>query len=317
MRYLPFFVLLLLSGCKEAATSEDNVPQCRIAYNVYMPDNTENYDIFVMDMDGSNRTNLTASKAIEWTYYAYKDRLFYISDEDTSYKCYFLYETDAFGKNKRKISDLRLEDSWMSSRKNGDEVVVCGRTGADIRFQLFIINTVSGSFRQVTNDTMSRYADPAFSPDGKQLVFACKKNKRDTATHEELFLMDADGGEMTQLTHYPQNDPARRSHEFKAGSPQWHPSGEFISYVSHQAGQTNIFAVKPDGSKQWRLTEGKNTEGWYDWSDDGKWLAYDHADEASKGRYHIMLMNWETKEIKQLTDTTYKYQLSPVFIQTR
>lgn len=36
--------------------------------------------------------------------------------------------------------------------------------------------------------------------------------------------------------------------------------------------------------------------------------------DARESQYHIMLMNWATKEVQQLTDTTYKSQLSPVFL---
>ncbi|MGZ5246227.1 MAG: hypothetical protein ACXWV5_04135 [Flavitalea sp.] len=32
-------------------------------------------------------------------------------------------------------------------------------------------------------------------------------------------------------------------------------------------------------------------------------------------QYHIMLMNWQTLESKQLTDTTFKYQYAPVFVR--
>jgi TolB protein len=59
----------------------------------------------------------------------------------------------------------------------------------------------------------------------------------------------------------------------------------------------SIYAVTPDGKKQWKLTDGKLDEGWHDWSPDGKWLAFDSRD-TSTGRYDVMLMNYKTKEIK-------------------
>lgn len=78
-------------------------------------------------------------------------------------------------------------------------------------------------------------------------------------------------------------------------------------------GKHNIYAVTPDGSKQWKLTDHDYSEGWHDWSSDGKWLVFDMANQEET-QFHIMLMNWETKEVTQLTDTTFKYQQSPVFI---
>lgn len=57
----------------------------------------------------------------------------------------------------------------------------------------------------------------------------------------------------------------------------------------------------------------KFSEGWHDWSTDGIWLTFDMKTENSD-QYHIMLMNWETKEIKQLTESKYRSQLSPNFL---
>ena len=54
--------------------------------------------------------------------------------------------------------------------------------------------------------------------------------------------------------------------------------------------------------------------GYHDWSSDGTWLSFNKSD-IKETQYQIVLMNWKTKEQKQLTDTTYKSQLSPVFIE--
>jgi TolB protein len=62
------------------------------------------------------------------------------------------------------------------------------------------------------------------------------------------------------------------------------------------------------------LTDSQTAEGWHDWSPDGKWLAYDASDIEGK-QFQIMLMNWQTKELKQLTDSSYKSQFAPVFVE--
>ncbi len=286
-----------------------------IAYNVHIPDTTRNdYEIFTMEMDGANKKNITVNPDVAWTYYAFKKRLFFISDRDTCSRCFFLYETDANGSNPKKVSDLQLEDSWMSSRNNGEELVVTGRNGKKLRHQLFVINTQTGTFRQLTNDTTARYSDPCFSPDGKQIAYSYKKDKRDRTSYEELYLMNEDGTEVTQLTHYPENNPSAKEYGYRAGAAKWHPTENFISYVSLQDGRHSIFAVTPDGKKQWKLTNTELAEGWHDWSSDGKWLVFNSSD-WKETQYHITLMNWQTKEQKQLTDTTYTAQQSPVFIE--
>jgi len=313
------FIIILLTSLVFFACdkkSDEQKKEYVVAYNVFAPDSTapNNYEVIVVNTDGSNKKNLTNHKDVAWTYYAYKDRLFFISDRDTAYRNYFLYEMDTNGKNIRKVSELQLEDSWMSSRNNCEEMVVAGRFGKEIRYQLFLVNTKNGSFEQITNDTAALYRDPCFSPDGKQIVFAYQKNKRDRTTHEELYIMNFDGSEMKQLTTYPEDNVSAKDFGYKAGPPKWHPTENYITYISKQDGQNNIFAVTPDGSRQWKLTTSKDNEGWHDWSSDGNWLAYDHSNK-DESQYHIMLMNWKTKEIKQLTDTTYHYQQTPVFVE--
>lgn len=310
---LSLTIILFITACK---SNVEKPIQYLIAYNVFAPDSSapDNYEIFIIDLNGSSKKNLTNHKDVAWTYYAFQDKIFFISDRDTAYRNFFLYQMDADGNNIKRVSDLRLEDSWMSSRNNGNELVVTGRIGKEIRYQLFIVNVKTGAFQQITNDTMAYHSDPCFSPDGKQIVFTYQKNKRDKSAHEELFIMNADGTGMKQITNYPEDNVSVNDHGYKAGAPKWHPTDNFISYISKQDNRYNIYAVTPDGSKQWKLTESKDNEGWHDWSPDGKWLVYDSANDSGS-QYQIMLMNWKTKDVKQITDTTYKYQQAPVFVE--
>lgn len=287
-----------------------------IAYNVHAKDSVykNNYEIITMNTDGTGKKNITNHPDVAWTYYAYKDRLFFISDRDTCSRCFFLYETNVNGQNPKKVSDLMLEDSWMSGRNNAEELVVSGRIGKELRHQLFLLNTNTGKYRQLTNEPNAKYGDPCFSPDGKTIVFSYKKDKTDRKTHEELFLMTVGEREMRQLTYYPEENSSAKDFGYRAGAAKWHPTENFISYISLQEGRHSIFAVTPDGKKQWKLLDNALSDGYHDWSADGKWLTFNEAD-VNETQYHIMLMNWKTKEKKQLTDTTYKSQLSPVFVE--
>jgi TolB protein len=283
-----------------------------VAYNIFVPDTTkDDWEVMITNMDGTKHMNVTNHPDVAWTYYAYKDRLFFISDRDTAYRNYFLYEMKPNGSGVQKLSDLRLEDSWMSARK-GKQMIVAGRIGKALRYQLFEINLKNGHYTQLTSDTSAAYFDPCYSPDGKYIVCAYQAKRRDKNQHEELVRMNADGTEMLQLTHYPESDPGLHEYGYKAGAPRWHPSGEFITYVSQQEGRNQIFAVSPDGSKQWKLFEDARSIGWHDWSDDGNWLTFNGTHDDKQ--YHIYLMNWQTKEITQLTTEEIRSQLGPVFV---
>jgi TolB protein len=43
----------------------------------------DNYEIYSMNMDGTGRKNITSTPGVEWVYYAYKDKVYYVSDKDS------------------------------------------------------------------------------------------------------------------------------------------------------------------------------------------------------------------------------------------
>lgn len=308
------FQVLLLVCLYQIAVAQNS--KYKIVYNVYEDTAKDNYDIYSMNMDGTGQKNITKTPGVEWVYYTYKDRVFFISDRDTCHRCYFLYEMDAYGNNVKKLSNLQLEDSWMSSRNNGQEMIVLGRIGKQVRSQLFLVDLANGSYKQLTNDTVSSKRDPLFLPGGKEIVIAYRPDRSLRKTvPDELWKMNVDGTNKVQLTHFPKTDTTTQWYEYHAGPPQWNSKYKFISYLSRQKGQHQIFAVTTDGKKQWQITNGEMGSGWHSWSPDGKWLVMDKTNHHEKG-YDIYLMNYKTNKTIQLTNET-KYEQAPVFVEIK
>lgn len=319
---IPFFLILCTLIFSGSTFQLPMMPEktagmsYKIAYNVL--DDTvgvDNYEIYVMNPDATGKKNITNHKDVAWTYYAWKDKIYFISDRDTCYRCFFLYEIDAEGKNLKKVSDLQLEDSWMSSRKQGAEMIVSGRIGKNIRYQLFLLNTQNGKFTQLTNDTSAYYNDPVFVEDGKSIVFRYKKNKRNRTEKAELWQMDDKGNLKEQLTFYPEKDTTAKWYDYHAGPPKWNPKESFISYQSLQNGKYSLHGLDLKTKKSRKLFTHALNEGWHDWSPDGKFLALEMFDQQQKV-VDIYTLNLKTNELKRLTDS-WKYEQSPVWVLSK
>ncbi len=283
-----------------------------IIYNV-LADTNDNYEVFSMNMDGSEKKNISNLKGVEWSYYSFMDKVYFISDKDTCQRCaYYLYKTNFKGENPKKVSNIPLADSWMSSRKDGLEFIVKPNSKIDSAF--YIID-LKGTLIQRLETGFPSSSDPVFIDNGNKVVFrgGTKKSKREEGYKEELYSIDVDGNNLTQLTHYPESDTTAPWYAYKVGPAKLHPTENFISYPSFQNGKYSLFAVTTDGKKQWKLTSNNQNEVYHNWSPDGKWLVTDISD-TSESHYDIALIDWKTKEMKILTDTSYKYQQSPNFV---
>ncbi len=94
-----------------------------------------------------------------------------------------------------------------------------GWTG-DRRTHVFVVDLEGGEPRQVT-DGDCEDGGPAWSPDGKRLVFAATRGERwDTELISRLYVVPADGGEPTQLT----------GDEGSYDTPAFSPDGKRIAY---------------------------------------------------------------------------------------
>ena len=320
MKNTILLVSLALVACGEnpAPVEETKAPSdLRIAFNVYTNTPEDNYEVFVMDLDGANRKNIPNTPGVEWVYAAYGDRLPFLSDRDTCHRCYFLYEMDADGNNVRRISDRQLQDSWIAARADGSEFIVDPKGINDTAF--FRIDA-SGKVLDTLYHGMAYANDPCFSPDGNQVVFrgANAKFKQDLGYHDELYIIQTDGTGRRQLTHYPANDTTAEWWAYHAGPPQWEPLSNRISYCSKRKGNLSIFSIKPDGTDEQQLTPEGFDEDWHAWSPDGNLLVYSGtplvSGDEERPVFDIFLMDMRTKHVKQLTTDTLSEQ-APVFVR--
>jgi TolB protein len=320
MKTLAYIVLAgIIFSCQPSEQSISEDEKYLIAYNTWEPDSIseDNWEIRILDPEDSLLTskNIINHPDVAWTYLAHEKQIYFISDRDTAYRHFFLYVMNPDGSGVKKLSDLRLEDSWMDIDPASHEMIVSGRPESNIRHQLFLIKLKDGSFSPLVNDTSFRFQDPVFSPDGAQIAFVKSPKTKVEGVFPEVYVMNRDGSQQKRLTQFPADDPAANSYGYKAGALRWHPKENFISYASSRGKGTFIFGVSPDGTQNWQISKGDKKEVYHDWSPDGKWLTFEQYQDTISKQFHVVLMNWKTKESRILTDTLVKTQLAPVFVK--
>jgi Tol biopolymer transport system component len=115
---------------------------------------------------------------------------------------------------------------------------------------------------------------PKYSPDGRQIVF---ESNRDGNT--ELWLMNADGSNPTQLTFTLAGSNS-------AGG--WSPDGSSIVFQSTRDGNFEVYKINIDGTNETRLTNLPVEDSLPNWSPDGKTIAFSSRRQDPAADVHLM-----------------------------
>ena len=214
------------------------------------------------------------------------------------YDSFDIFRAAADGSGLTQLTDEPGYDAEATVGPDGRIVFTSVRDGD---MEIYSMNGDGSDVRRLTH-RQGPDGGPFFSPDGSQIIFRGREIPDEEAyadykrlldqglwrpTAVEVFVMDADGGNLRQVTDFGGASFA----------PYWHPDGERIIFSSnlHNPDGRNfdLFMINLDGSGLEQITFTDVFDGFPMFSPDGSRLIFaSNRDAAQEGDTNIFIADW-------------------------
>ena len=162
---------------------------------------------------------------------------------------------------------------------------------------------------------LHRISDLRFSPDGARLAFTVSEPPKATNNSQHIWMMDVATRQVRQYTFSEKID----------NSPRWSPDGKFLAFLSNRDEFRQIYLMPSNGGDAYAITEGKRNIASFEWSLDGKQIAFVAPDEPTAAEQkkekdkddaivvdhdnkhtRIWILDLATKKARALTDEKWQ-----------
>ncbi|HEX3051060.1 MAG TPA: hypothetical protein VHP83_10435, partial [Aggregatilineaceae bacterium] len=217
---------------------------------VFNSDRDGDWDIYVINADGTNLQQLTDFPGTEelpvWS--PDGSLIAFESDRNGNFNIDVI---NADGSNLRQLTDNDLDNSRPAWSPDGTRIAF-HTSGI---YNIFVMNADGTHQQQLTHnaDTLNVMLDLDWSPDGRHIVWEESLNSWDGPFN--TYIMDADGSHVIQLTN---------NEDFPNGF-SFSPDGTHIAIPITQRDQTLLYVMNLDGTDAHPLsgTEGVSVATWH------------------------------------------------------
>ena len=233
--------------------------------------------VYVMDVDGTLQTRLTASGA--WDP-AWSPDGGTIAFHSTAHGASQIWTMRADGGGKVQVTS-GAGDHWGPAwSPDGEWLAYAG--GPSAAFQIWLVRPDGSGAHAIVTDTRTSL-EPDWAPDGKRLVFATS-----TGNGWRLETVAADGSDRVTLP-------------LAGTEPSFSPDGNLLAYTSSGAGPAQVWVARADGTGAHQVTHGRAASSSPAWSPDGTRLAF--VSELGGGQ-HVLTARPDGSELQDLTQGT-------------
>jgi Tol biopolymer transport system component len=256
----------LTSGPEEHGGPVWSPDGTKIAYDTQSAPGAANptiRDIYVMDANGLNQSNLTGYESSitlsvqpDWSPDGSKIA-FAAYSSLTSTTAPNIHVMNADGSNITVI-DSGYNDAIPSWSSDSSKIAFfTSRDGGHGDSEVFIMDSDGSNPMNISNnpvvfgvDNSGWESDPSWSPDGNKIAFASHRSG-----FFDIWVMDADGSNQVNLTDQPTYD----------ASPAWSPDSTKIAFMSDRSGDSEIYVMNADGSSPVKITNSPGSDGSPSW----------------------------------------------------
>jgi Tol biopolymer transport system component len=263
------------------------------------------YGVYVMNPDGSGRTNLLSNSTISYSRPVW-------SPDGTQIAFTAIWPDGSGGYNNRihimnangtgeynlvNIPGHHFHSTWSPY---GNEIAFSSDMhlpGATTPNDIYLINADgSGQPTNLTNTPAIHEYAPSWSPDGLKIAYVAASGSDFSVV--EIYVMKYDGSDPVNLTNSAAADYA----------PGWSPDSQKIVFYRN-LGSTNtpnrqIFVMNANGSGQTQLTFNSGQNWFPDWSPDGSKIIFQTYYNAYADIY---VMNANGSGVTNITNTQSQY----------
>jgi Tol biopolymer transport system component len=277
-RVLPWLILAVLAalaigyGLYVSLQDTSLLSTPRPARIAFMSDRDGNWEIYIMDRDGSNTLNLTNSPARDGIplHALGQDRLIFASDQDGQSLDVFSMDLDdnSVSNITQTPDSNEIPIAW--SPDAGHVIFASDRGGAS---EIFLVETSGAGLLNLSERDAAQSFDD-WSAERDQLILTTASD-----LGPALLITDPDGGTQQTLT----------DGSYPAGGGHWSPDGQKVAFmaIGPEGSTLDIFVADVSGGEPVNLTQSPSNESFPRWSPDGSKIAF-NSDRDGNSEIYVM-----------------------------